>query len=478
MDGDLNEPAVEEAEGLDLNAVVLEEAHGLDLNQPIMVDDNDNGFDLNLPLDEYGAVDFSFLQNLAESAVEAPIQANHRRKEMTEELRKQVYQALLARSKNGKLGKQDTASVADQFGLHIRTVQRLWKRGKIQLANSVPVVVSSLKKGRVGRKAVSVDLEPLRNIPLKERMTIEDVCNQLHLSKWRIQRYLKKGFLRHHSSSIKPYLTQANKKSRLKWCVDMIERELLADPRFKDFYDFVIIDEKWFYLHQKSEKYYLLPEEDDPNRTCKNKNYIPRLMFLCVCARPRFRDGECIFDGKLGCFTLVTYEPAVRGNQRTGRVRGELVMKPITSITRDVIRDVMINKVLPAIRAKWPRENVGKPIFIQQDNAPSHLKLDDPVFCEAAKQDGFDIRLICQPPNSPDFNILDLGFFRAIQAIQYKKNAKTLEALVPTVQEAFMEYCPYKANIIFVTLQTVLKESIKVKGNNNYKIPHMQNTKT
>jgi hypothetical protein len=95
----------------------------------------------------------------------------------------------------------------------------------------------------------------------------------------------------------------------------------------------------------------------------------------------------------------------------------------------------MINQVLPAIRAKWPREDVGKPIFIQQDNAPSHLKLDDPDFCEAAKIGGFDIRLICQPPNSPDFNILDLGFFRAIQAIQYKKNAKTIEALVPAVQE-------------------------------------------
>jgi len=66
----------------------------------------------------------------------------------------------------------------------------------------------------------------------------------------------------------------------------------------------------------------------------------------------------------------------------------------------------------------------GKPIFIQQDNAPFHLKLDDPLFCEAAKHEGFDIRLICQPPNSPDFNILDLSFFRAIQAIQYKKNAK------------------------------------------------------
>jgi hypothetical protein len=50
--------------------------------------------------------------------------------------------------------------------------------------------------------------------------------------------------------------------------------------------------------------------------------------------------------------------------------------------------------VLPAIRAKWPREDIDKPIFIQQDNAPTHLKLDDLVFCEAAKQEEFDIRLI------------------------------------------------------------------------------------
>jgi len=88
---------------------------------------------------------------------------------------------------------------------------------------------------------------------------------------------------------------------------------------------------------------------------------------------------------------------------------GTAVVKPITSITRDVIREFMVDKVLPAIRAKWPREDVNKPIYIQQDNAPSHLEIDDPIFCEA-KQEGFDIRLICQPPNSPDFNILDLVF--------------------------------------------------------------------
>ena len=73
---------------------------------------------------------------------------------MTEELRKQVYQALLARSKNGELGKCDTRVVAEQFGLHIRVVQRLWQRGKIPLAQSIPVNVASQKKGRVGRKAI------------------------------------------------------------------------------------------------------------------------------------------------------------------------------------------------------------------------------------------------------------------------------------------------------------------------------------
>jgi hypothetical protein len=95
----------------------------------------------------------------------------------------------------------------------------------------------------------------------------------------------------------------------------------------------------------------------------------------------------------------------------------------------------MIQKVLSAIRAKWSREDIQKSIYIVQDNEPSHLQCDGPLFCEAAKHGGFDIRLICQPLNSPDFNILDLGVFRAIQAIQYTKSAKTVQELVPIVQE-------------------------------------------
>lgn len=57
-----------------------------------------------------------------------------------------------------------------------------------------------------------------------------------YMSKWKIQRYWEKGFIRRHYSSIKPHLTEANKNYRLKWCADMIETVLLGDPRFKDFY--------------------------------------------------------------------------------------------------------------------------------------------------------------------------------------------------------------------------------------------------
>lgn len=59
---------------------------------------------------------------------------------------------------------------------------------------------------------------------------------------------------------------------------------------------------KWFSLSKKFEKYYL-PEEDEPHRACKNKNYIPMLMFLCVSVRPRFRDEECIFMRQLVDFS-------------------------------------------------------------------------------------------------------------------------------------------------------------------------------
>jgi hypothetical protein len=78
---------------------------------------------------------------LLEQDVEPPIQVNLLKHDYPEQVRKQVYQALLTRSNNGKLGKKDTTIVAAQFGVKIQSVQRIWKQGKSQLAQNIRLLV-------------------------------------------------------------------------------------------------------------------------------------------------------------------------------------------------------------------------------------------------------------------------------------------------------------------------------------------------
>jgi len=64
----------------------------------------------------------------------------------------------------------------------------------------------------------------------------------------------------------------------------------------------------------------------------------------------------------------------------------------MTSVNRETIRTFLVDKVLPAVKEKWPAEERGRPIFIQQDNAKTHIAVDDSDFCRVAKEDGWDIR--------------------------------------------------------------------------------------
>ena len=137
-------------------------------------------------------------------------------------------------------------------------------------------------------------------------------------------------------------------------------------------------------------------------------------MFFGGQSRPWFNEqNECTFDEKIGIYAFVTVEPSKR--KSPNRPRGTLITKPMTSVTRDIIRRYMIDKLLPDIKTKWPAEGRHETIWIQQDNCRTHIPVDDPEFCAAAQADGWDIRLTCQPANSPDTNVLDLGFFAAIQ---------------------------------------------------------------
>ena len=139
-------------------------------------------------------------------------------------------------------------------------------------------------------------------------------------------------------------------------------------------------------------------------------------------------------------------------------------------INRDVYCEYLIQKVLLAVKEKWPRNNTR--IQLQQDGAKSHILEDNVEFKEAVQQIGLNLTIFTQAPNSPDTNILDLGFFRAIQLFN-DACPDNEEELIKSVEKAYGEYPWCKLNFVWLTLQSCLNKIIEHDGGNDYKIPHM-----
>jgi len=133
----------------------------------------------------------------------------------------------------------------------------------------------------------------------------------------------------------------------------------------------------------------------------------------------------------------------------------------------------MITKMLPAIVAKWPTNDRARTIWIQQDNASSHVPPNDFQFQTVVNQIGLDIRIMYQPSNSPDMNVLDLGFFASLQSLTQRTVCRTLDQLIQNVEKEYEDYNPNTLRRVFLTLQSCMIEVLQVSGGNRYKVPHM-----
>ena len=122
------------------------------------------------------------------------------------------------------------------------------------------------------------------------------------------------------------------------------------------------------------------------------------------------------------------------------------------------------------VKEKWPTCN-GR-IWLQQDGAKSHILEDDVEFKEAVDEIGLNLTMFTQSPNLPDTNILNLGFFRALQS--FNDDCPVIEEeLIKSVEKAYGEYPYCKLNCVWLTLQSCLNMIIENDGGNDYKIPHM-----
>lgn len=130
----------------------------------------------------------------------------------------------------------------------------------------------------------------------------------------------------------------------------MISRPLDSENlMFQDMMNVIHIDEKWFMMSKDTQRYYKLPNENTHHRFCKSKKFVNKVIFLRCVARSRFDiTRNKMFDEKLGIFSFVFEEPAKRSNKN--RSTDTMQVKQIQSITKDVIRKCLIEKLILAIR--------------------------------------------------------------------------------------------------------------------------------
>lgn len=50
-------------------------------------------------------------------------------------------------------------------------------------------------------------------------------------------------------------------------------------------------------------------------------------------------------------------------------------------------------------------------LLIQRSNARQHISENDAVFMQEERKLKFNMQLACQPPNSPDFIVINVNFY-------------------------------------------------------------------
>ncbi len=198
-------------------------------------------------------------------------------------------------------------------------------------------------------------------------------------------------------------------------------------------------------------------------------------MFLRAVAKPRQNPatGDW-FDGKIGCWPFIETVEARRTS--VNRPKGALVTAGV-SVDKAAYKGMLIQKLLPAMKTKLEPYVSDKCVVVQHDNAKPHsgaMAYDVTYECH---RDGWQIRFEFQPPNSPDTNVLDLGFFRSVQSLQIKERATTIDGIVDATYAAWNKIKHETLWNNFRTYELVLVEILRHDGDNNFKLPHVGKAK-
>ncbi|ETV83841.1 hypothetical protein H257_04451 [Aphanomyces astaci] len=144
-----------------------------------------------------------------------------------------------------------------------------------------------------------------------------------------------------------------------------------------------------------------------------------------------------MFDGKIRMWLVVKYLPAARNSRN--RPAGTIV-PTIVNVDAVLYRDYVITRVIPAIKDKFPSVN----------------------------------KRVRQPPNSPDLNVLDLGYFASIQSLQNKVVSHSIDDVIQSTLASFEALSSEKLENVFHTFQAVMRLVLEHNGSNHFPLPHLK----
>ncbi|XP_047949548.1 uncharacterized protein LOC125195440 [Salvia hispanica] len=180
-----------------------------------------------------------------------------------------IAQSLLQQSYSGHLRHGALIKAAQQFEVCKKTVYRIWAEEKEQMERGVLVNVRDRVRGYKHKDKMQLHDNKVRQLSMLERSTIRKMARKLEISKSTLGRMKKEGPIRPHTSAVKPILTDLNKLARFRWSFSQIQPiRIDGKLKYNTMHNVVHIDEKWFYMTKISDRYYLLPDEDEPYRSC------------------------------------------------------------------------------------------------------------------------------------------------------------------------------------------------------------------
>ena len=250
-----------------------------------------------------------------------------------------------------------------------------------------------------------------------------------------------------------------------------------------------------------------LPEGFKPNKKAiKSRRHTPKVMLSVAVARPEKKQGAGFYGGRISLIRCT--KNVVAKNASKYHKRGSVYQKD-TSLNSMMFKNQITKNIFPAIKKnisvldkaeRFSKQLKAKnttyslpegckwaDLLLQVDNAKPHCKRSKRLFPIIRKAGGRNIlsgvyygpkvRLVFQPPDSPDLNVMDLGLFTNLwtkihKILKGSENIPSVDDVWEAAKVAWESITSVDIVILFQTLHARMEQVVECNGRNDMEIPH------